>query len=72
MFAKRLRQIAVDFERGDARGPGRQLAGQGAPAGTDLEEHIGRRRRDRTDDFDDPRRLEEVLAEALACDSPVG
>ena len=70
-FAKRLRQVAVDLERGDAPGPGRQLARQGPPAGPDLEEDIVRRRRDRPDDLDDPGRLEEMLPEPLACDSRV-
>jgi len=59
-------QVAVDFvgdDRFRARG---EMAGECPRAGADLDKRLVGFRIDRTDDFLHPRRLEKVLAEALA------
>ena len=59
-------EVAVDFVGRDRLRARRERPGERAGAGTDFEECLVGFRVDRAHDFLDPRRLEEVLAVALA------
>src|SRR5262249_13601176 len=59
-------EVAVDFKRGDGLHPGGERAGERPGARANLDERVVGLRIDRANDLVDPRRLEEVLAEAPA------
>jgi hypothetical protein len=59
-------QVAIDLHRDQPSGARRERRCQRTPAGTNLEERLVRVRVHGGHQFRDPRRFQEVLAEALA------
>jgi len=65
--SERSGEIAVDFDDGQAAGPGQQRPGQRTQPRADLDEVLASLRRDRLDDAPDVVRIgQEMLAESLA------
>src|SRR5262249_15228418 len=60
-------QVAIDLDRIERPGPGKQVPGEGTPSGTDLDQPVLRLRIDCVcDPRDDGRVMEEVLTEPFA------
>jgi hypothetical protein len=67
---KARHQIAIDFNRNQARHAGGEASCERARTRTDFNKSIGRRWRDRVDDLVGPRGFQKMLAEALAYGRP--